>query len=123
MSSGGISSYRGCRRTIEDRRFLYCGGCKQIYDLECADVSEQRFYNTLTKEYREAWRWVLCKSLHPKADNSNTPVRGGADGIIIHRGAAVRSPTELNKSIVEQPSSPNDTAHNMTIEVSDFRLL
>ncbi|CAG9782258.1 unnamed protein product [Diatraea saccharalis] len=94
---------------------------KMLYDLECANVSEQRFYNTLTKEHREAWRCVLCKSRHPKADNSNTPVRGGADGITIQRGAAVRSPTQLNMSIVEQPSSLNDTAHNMTIEVSDFQ--
>ncbi|CAG9783782.1 unnamed protein product [Diatraea saccharalis] len=120
MSNGKMCG--GCRRVIEDRRFLYCGGCKQFYDLNCANVSEQRFYNTFTKEHREAWRCVLCKSGQPKTDNTNTPVRAGADGVTVQRGASVRSPQQLDiMSIVEQPMSLNDTTHSMNIEVIDFQ--
>lgn len=115
----------GCNNIIEDKRYLTCRGCEQNYDLICANVSENRFYNTLTKEHRDAWRCVLCKSKQPKTDNSNTPVRSLDEGVTIQRGAALTSPIQFDMSIVEQPKSDdfNDTAHNVTMELSDMQTL
>lgn len=69
----GISA--GCRQEITDRRFLKCSICFQNYDLECAYVSEQRFYNTFTEEHKNTWKCQLCRSKEPKTDNKNTPLR------------------------------------------------
>lgn len=65
----------GCLQIIPNREFLICSLCKNKYDLECANVSSQRFYNTLTKEYREKWKCPLCMNKVPKKDNTNTPIR------------------------------------------------
>ncbi|CAG9791192.1 unnamed protein product [Diatraea saccharalis] len=113
----------GCRVIIPDRRYLSCSGCKQCYDLVGANVSEQRFYNTLTREHRDAWKCVVCQSKQPKTDKTNTPARA-ADFFTVLRGAATKSPLQLDLSIVEQLESQevlNDTHHNITIEMSDFQ--
>lgn len=65
----------GCRQEILDRRFLKCSKCLQSYDLVCANVSDQRFYNTLKEEHKKSWKCQLCRSKEPKTDNKNTPVR------------------------------------------------
>lgn len=111
----------GCRKVIEDRRYLKCHTCKEYYDLECANVSEGRFYNTLTKEYREKWTCVLCKSMQPKQDNTNTPVHGNEHGITLRRGAAVESPTRLDMSVEEMPMS--NTSQSAPFTVTDFQAL
>lgn len=49
--------------------------CTKHYDLICANVSEQRFHNTLTAEHRARWKCQECRSKEPKTGNSNTPVR------------------------------------------------
>ncbi|CAG9791760.1 unnamed protein product [Diatraea saccharalis] len=115
----------GCQIAIEDRRYFLCGKCGQYYDLICANVSEQRFYNTMTKEHKNAWRCVLCISKQPKFDNTNTPVRAVIDAVTVQRGAAVTSPMQLDMSVVENPQSVMDTTietyHNMTIEMTEFQ--
>lgn len=65
----------GCRQEIKHRRFLKCSLCHEHYDLECANVPEERFFNTMTIEYRNLWKCDLCRSKQPKADNTNTPIR------------------------------------------------
>ncbi|CAG9782738.1 unnamed protein product [Diatraea saccharalis] len=107
----------GCRKSIEDKRFLSCSACGLHYDLECANVSEQRFYNTMSKDHKKAWKCVMCFSRQPKVDNTNTPVRGTALGVTVQRGAAVESPSGLDMDYL------NDTAHNITIEITDFQSL
>lgn len=37
----------GCKQPITSRRFLTCSLCKEPYDLECANIPELRFYNTM----------------------------------------------------------------------------
>lgn len=93
-------------------------------------MSEQRFYNTLLGEHRNAWRCPLCTSRHPKTDNTNTPIRAAADkqasGVTLHRGAASDSPMHLDMSLVEQPVSLgelNDTSHNITVEMTDMQTI
>lgn len=98
----------GCKNIIEDKKYLSCGGCKQYYDLVCANIPEQRFINTMTEEHKEAWRCVGCKSKQPKADNTNTPVRSSFEGVTMHRGAAGKSPVYLDISLYEQHNL-NDT--------------
>jgi hypothetical protein len=65
----------GCLQKILNREFLICSICNNYYDLECANISTQRFYNTLNKEHREKWKCPLCKNKLPKKDNTNTPIR------------------------------------------------
>lgn len=65
----------GCHQLIPDRRFLTCHICSQHYDLDCANVSEKRFYNTMSVDQKEKWKCPLCKSKAPKIDNKNTPIR------------------------------------------------
>lgn len=45
----------GCLQIIPDRLFLSCYLCKDTYDLTCANVSEKRFFNTMTKEHKKSW--------------------------------------------------------------------
>ncbi|CAG9791737.1 unnamed protein product [Diatraea saccharalis] len=105
----------GCRKSIEDRRYLRCSACRLYYDLDCANVSEQRFYNTMSTDYKKVWKCVICASQQPKVDNTNTPVRGTAVGVTVQRGAAVDTSLNLDLDYM------NDTAHNMTIEMTDFQ--
>lgn len=65
----------GCRSTIPNKLFLACFYCKDKYDLDCANVSEQRFFNTMTADHKRNWQCQACRCKAPKSDNSNTPVR------------------------------------------------
>lgn len=64
----------GCRTTITHRQYLRCSLCALIYDLECANVSEARFLNTMTKDRKATWKCIHCVSKQPKTGNLNTPV-------------------------------------------------
>lgn len=65
----------GCRQNITNREFLICSLCKETYDLQCSQVSEKRFYNTMTTEHRESWKCPACVCNRRKGDNTNTPIR------------------------------------------------
>lgn len=65
----------GCNQTLPKREYLTCMLCADAYDLECANVSSQRFYNTMTNEHKQAWKCQLCICKMPKTGNTNTPVR------------------------------------------------
>jgi hypothetical protein len=65
----------GCPQLISSREYLTCYLCKDIYDLECANVSIQRFLNTMTPEHKKSWKCQNCKMKEPRKDNSNTPIR------------------------------------------------
>lgn len=65
----------GCLQQINNRRFLKCKLCAQLYDIECANVPEQRFYNTMTKEHKQNWLCPLCFAKKPKVNNQNTPCK------------------------------------------------
>lgn len=65
----------GCSNRISDRKFLECYKCKDTYDLLCANISEEWFYNIMSKERKQTWECPQCKSQQPKNNNTNTPVR------------------------------------------------
>lgn len=109
----------GCLTTIvEKEEYLTCSGCRKAYDLKCANVSAEKFRDTLVGDRRADWKCVMCVSKQPKTDNSNTPVRGHHDdGINLRRGAAAApSPSEYGA---------NETMLNATLDasVTDSQLL
>lgn len=71
----GKKTCAACNQIIQDRRYLTCTLCPEAYDIECVNVSEARFYNTMTVEHKRKWICPQCKSKEPKKGNTNTPVR------------------------------------------------
>ncbi|KAL4720924.1 hypothetical protein ACJJTC_001461 [Scirpophaga incertulas] len=87
------SKCAGCLQVIKSRQYLCCCICAKYY-LLCANVSEQRFRNTLTGEHRLNWKCAACICSEPKVDNSDTPVRGQDEKVTRRRGAPAPSPVE-----------------------------
>lgn len=54
---------------------MTCEQCNGKYDFICANVSCQRFYNTMTLEHRRNWKCPSCRCQTPKSGNSNQPVK------------------------------------------------
>lgn len=65
----------GCLQKLPKKEFLTCVLCKMPYDLECANVSSKRYYNTMSSEKKETWKCQGCHCNLPKTDNTNTPIR------------------------------------------------
>lgn len=86
----------GCRCVISNREYLRCSLCQEVYERKCTTVSEQRFYNTMTKEHKLSWKCDQCRSKQPKTGNSNTPVRG-ADENVTHRRGTARTASSSNE--------------------------
>ncbi|CAG9782468.1 unnamed protein product [Diatraea saccharalis] len=108
----------GCLQAIKSRQFLCCCSCGESYDLLCANVSEQRFRNTLTGEHRQKWKCDECRSREPKSNNSDTPARAHDDDKVTRRrGASAVSPVE-GSSPVEAPESSS----HKTLEVLSGKL-
>lgn len=64
----------GCQQKIPNRQFLTCCLCSNAYDIECANVSIQRFLNTMTGEHRKTWKCPGCLSRTPKTGNTDKPI-------------------------------------------------
>lgn len=71
----GKKTCAACNQIIQDRRYLTCTLCSEAYDIECVNVPETRFYNTMTVEHKRKWVCPQCKSKEPKKGITNTPVR------------------------------------------------
>lgn len=67
----------GCMKPLPKKDFLRCAYCKGVYDLDCINMSHQRFHSfyKLDKSRRDSWRCPSCVSNLPKKGNQNTPVR------------------------------------------------
>lgn len=84
---------------------MNCHGCKQKYDLQCADLSPKRF-RKLNQEGKLKWRCLECKSKQPKVGNINTPLRPtqqsrGEDEIV-----AEVSTVKSNVTLRKKPEPP-----------------
>lgn len=64
----------GCRTPNLTGDFMHCHGCRQKYDLQCADLSPKRF-KKLNSEGKLKWRCFECKGRQPKVGNTSTPLR------------------------------------------------
>lgn len=58
-----------CLKTVPGREYLTCASCKNKYDLNCAQVSVQRFYNTLTPDRKKQWKCPFCHNKSPISAN------------------------------------------------------
>lgn len=101
----------GCLGKIDGRRFLQCSFCRQTYDLECANVSEKRFYNIMPQERRDAWKCQSCICQQPKGGNINTPVRGAAPDDSPNGG--VESNESINSTFLDQTTA--DSVDRVTV--------
>lgn len=52
---------------------MECSACKQCFDLDCLNISEQN-YNKYTANYKRTWNCPTCVCSQPKSDNSGTSV-------------------------------------------------
>lgn len=73
MMSSKSKQCSGCLTKINNKDCMTCSLCKDIYDLNCANISTQRF-NTFDKDKKEKWVCPGCRNKERKRDNTNTPV-------------------------------------------------
>lgn len=50
-----------CKQKLPKKEFMTCSKCRMLYDLDCANVSVQRFYNTMTNEHKKLWKCDICQ--------------------------------------------------------------
>lgn len=97
---------------------MTCCKCKNLYDLTCANVSEQRYRNTMTSEHKASWKCVTCISKAPKKDNTNTPVRGN---VTVSRGASIPSPTQDSVVVEESLNNLNSPINQSQVFIDELR--
>lgn len=64
----------GCKKRIVSLDFLECMICKNLYDLNCINITQKIFENS-TREFKDNWTCPECLSARPKTGNIHTPVR------------------------------------------------
>lgn len=67
----------GCHKPLPKSEYMRCSACESAFDLECINLSTQRFYSfyKLDKKRRDNWKCPECVNKKPKSGNLNTPVR------------------------------------------------
>ncbi|KAL4704980.1 hypothetical protein ACJJTC_005466 [Scirpophaga incertulas] len=70
----------GCKNVIDSREFLECSICNMKYDINCANVSSDRFYSFYAQntDQKRNWKCRECCSKQPKIGNSNTPAHSAS---------------------------------------------
>lgn len=72
MSNLGMRNCAACHGVIADSYFMRCSRCGDYYDLQCANISENR-YRLMEKERKKVWTCPKCHdSLY---DASNVTIR------------------------------------------------
>ncbi|KAG7310847.1 hypothetical protein JYU34_003678 [Plutella xylostella] len=89
----------GCLKPIPGRTYLTCSTCTEKYDLDCANVSFQRYRNTMTADHKKAWICDTCYCKKPKTGNLNTPLRP----------EKTTSPSKQNSALNQGENSKNVT--------------
>lgn len=106
----------GCHSEITNRECLTCVQCKLTYDLLCANVSEKRFYNTMTLEYKQVWQCQECRCNTRKTDNTNTPAKAYdySDGNITQRRKppCTKAPTITANDLLQLDMSIDEHIQN-----------
>lgn len=109
----------GCKTIIKGRQYLKCSVCLQCYDLECANVSESRFYNTLTPEHRTTWKCPLCKNKEPKRDNTNTPIRMKTDESR-DENVTIRNPRNSSRQMTPEEPCASDVLSEIKMDIKNI---
>lgn len=111
-----------CDGAIEGRLYLRCNICDGHFDLTCANVSEKRFYNTMTPEHKLKWRCVTCMSKEyvPRSDSTPaTPASSELNYVNQRRGASINSPVSLN--ISAEKTTTSVSLEMIVAELGQFR--
>lgn len=116
VSNYGICT--ACSQPIKSRQFLKCCLCLKLYDIECANVSEKRFYNTMTLEHKNKWECSDCKKRVPKCDIKSTPIKHLEPSIMMTRNKTAKSkPTPTQPHALSL--APSDTNTDCTTSASN----
>lgn len=100
----------GCRGVVNPKRCLVCFNCAKPYDLECANVPECRFFNTMSPERRKNWKCLECVSKRPKSGNLDTPVGSAASSNPTRR-------LDVDKDVYSEPAIPSPDAGNSYVNM------
>ncbi|KAJ2943218.1 hypothetical protein O0L34_g18929 [Tuta absoluta] len=73
----------GCGTKILDLYFMECVNpkCALLYDLQCLNLTKEDFDN-ISDERKTTWLCPLCINSLPKNNNTGTPVRSAAAGML-----------------------------------------
>lgn len=105
------SKCAGCLQDLPKREFLTCMQCSNSYDLECANISSKRFYNTMTADNKKSFICQACRCKTPKTGNADTPIRS-------HDRDMIDLESNTNITIRKKPSTPN----NETLSSEDLSI-
>jgi hypothetical protein len=94
MSSKQICS--GCLKQIVNKQNLKCTQCKALYDIDCANVTTDRF-KVMSNELKLSWSCPQCKCKEPKSDNTNTPIRGATAPVQPSANVTMRAPKSKSR--------------------------
>lgn len=98
----------GCKQVVPKRRNLTCCRCKYKYDLICANVSEKRFYNTMTPEYKLNWICDGCRCKLPKTNNVDVPASPQHRDLLHNRNVCLELNTQDPNVTIRKPPRPLD---------------
>ncbi|CAH0405202.1 unnamed protein product [Chilo suppressalis] len=118
-----------CIKPLPKNEYLQCSCCKAVYDLDCINMSSQRFHSfyALNKDRKNSWKCPECISKQPKRGNLNTPVRPTVQVQDDDASASPESPTNQGnqnitvRSKVKSPKlSTNKEIITCDLSYSDF---
>ncbi|KAG7305794.1 hypothetical protein JYU34_009938 [Plutella xylostella] len=107
----------GCQQKIPNRQYLTCSLCSNHYDIECANVSIQRFLNTMTLEHRKKWKCQVCICKTPKTGNINKAILPKNNDLPQHK----KSPIEQNNVTTRKKTT--SPVNNDSINSEDLSIL
>lgn len=68
-----IKSCAGCFKKITNGNHMSCSLCKDLYDLDCANLNLQQGV-VMSKDKKDKWTCPSCNNKKKKSDNTNTPI-------------------------------------------------
>ncbi|KAJ2937131.1 hypothetical protein O0L34_g9796 [Tuta absoluta] len=123
----------GCMGAIDGRLYLHCCVCEANYDLNCANVPEKRFYNTMTTEHKQSWKCVSCISdkyvarnddtpATPSSASASAPFRDGPANVNTRRGGSTnQTQNDLYELKIPKVDGAQATIQDLTNALNLFR--
>lgn len=92
-----------CNCILPKKEFLKCSSCKSKFDLDCANVSIQRFINTMDAKHKKSWQCQTCRKLQKE--------------LIVPESSHILSSSKKDSSSVEslQQDDLSNFSNNVTI--------
>ncbi|KAL0901386.1 hypothetical protein ABMA27_006660 [Loxostege sticticalis] len=133
-TSSNYGSCAACLQDILTRQYLTCCLCSKKYDIECVNVTEKRFYNTMSNEHKSQWRCDECRNNMPRTNNIDTPVKRDVDSYVntskrVNAGLPADLPVATSSSVApllsatESPTERTEAASLSVELITELRLL